>query len=74
MPFSKWIDLSPSNWSKEIQDIFEELKTNEQEIHDREQAILQLIIQHDHQHMRLEQWEHELKLLIMSTNNQECLY
>ncbi|CAF3604797.1 unnamed protein product [Rotaria sp. Silwood1] len=73
------------DWRKEIQDIFEELKTKEQEIRDREQAMLQLTIQQNHQRMRLQQWEQELHeremhiierelKLLMSTNNQERLH
>jgi len=51
-----------------------------QEIRDREQAMLQLTIQQNHQRMQLEKWEHELHeremhiiqcelKLLMSTNN-----
>ncbi|CAF2633577.1 unnamed protein product [Rotaria sp. Silwood2] len=73
------------DWRKEIEDIFEELKTKEQEIRDREQAMLQLTIQQSHQRMRLQKWEQELHeremqiierelKLLMSTDNQERLY
>ncbi|CAF1344530.1 unnamed protein product [Rotaria sordida] len=73
------------DWRKEIQDIFEELKTKEQEIRDREQAMLQLTIQQNHQRVRLEQWEHELHeremhiierelKLLLTTSTQERHY
>jgi mitogen-activated protein kinase kinase kinase MLK4 len=73
------------DWRREIQDIFDELKTKEQEIRDREQAMLQLTIQQNHQRMQLEKWEHELHeremhiiecelKLLMSTTNQERLH
>lgn len=72
------------DWRKEIQEIFDELKTKEQEIRDREQAMLQMTLDQNHQRMQLEKWENdlheremhiiecELKLLMASkTNPQE---
>ncbi|CAF3376725.1 unnamed protein product [Rotaria socialis] len=48
------------DWRKEIQDIFEELKIKEQEIRDREQEMIRLTIEQNHQRMVLEKWEHDL--------------
>ncbi|CAF4296056.1 unnamed protein product, partial [Adineta steineri] len=73
------------DWRKEIQDIFEEFKEKEKEIHDREQAMFQLDLAQKHQRMQLEQWERELHdremsvierelSLLMLANNQERLH
>lgn len=73
------------DWRKEIQTIFEELKTKEQQIRDREQAMLQMTLEQNHQRLQLEKWEHELHeremhvierelSLLMLTNQQERLH
>ena len=72
------------DWRREIQTMFEELKTKEQQIRDREQAMLQMTLEQNHQRVQLEQWEHELHerelhvierelSLLMLTNQQERL-
>ncbi|CAF0845104.1 unnamed protein product [Adineta ricciae] len=72
------------DWRKEIQTIFDELKTKEQQIRDREQAMLQKTLEQNDQRLQLEQWEHELHeremhvierelSLLMLTNQQERL-
>ncbi|UJR22069.1 hypothetical protein I4U23_025135 [Adineta vaga] len=72
------------DWRREIQEIFKELKTKEQEIRDREQAMLQLTLQQTHQRLQLEKWEHDLHeremhvierelSLLMLTNQQQRL-